>query len=231
MGMPITIEIRDEDNPLAFETVFDYFRSVDARFSPFKSDSELSQINRGLPKEKWSDEMKEVMELCDQTREITGGYFDIHYEGNIDTSGLVKGWAIDKAAMMLKDLGYNIFFIEAGGDIQVEGDQWEVGIRNPFDVNEIVKVISISGKGVATSGAYIRGDHIYNPIRKSTPIGVSSITVVASDIFEADRFATAAYAMGSAGINFINALPEVEGYMIDGSGLATFTKGFANYVA
>ena len=38
-----------------------------------------------------------------------------------------------------------------------------MGIRNPFLRDDIVKVLQPRGHGVATSGNYIRGDHIYNP--------------------------------------------------------------------
>lgn len=231
MGMPITVEISGEDNLSPYNKIFDYFYSVDSRFSPFKPDSELSKINKGLSEEQWSKDMKQVMRLCEQTSDITGGYFNVHFDGKIDTSGLVKGWAIDNAASMTKSQGYTSFYIEAGGDIQAEGENWRIGIRNPFNIDEIIKVVSVSGMGVATSGAYIRGDHIYNPLNNSRPREVSSITVIGPDIFEADRFATAAYAMGRAGVSFINALPGLEAYMVDDSGIATFTKGFADYVA
>lgn len=59
---------------------------------------------------------------------------------------------------------------------------------------------------------------------------VVSMTVIAEDVLEADRLATAAFVMGRDGIRFIEMLPEVEGYMIDRNKQATSTSGFANYV-
>ncbi len=60
--------------------------------------------------------------------------------------------------------------------------------------------------------------------------GVVSLTVVGPNIYEADRFATAAFAMGEAGIMFIEKLPGFEGYMVNDNGIATFTSGFEKYV-
>jgi thiamine biosynthesis lipoprotein len=50
-------------------------------------------------------------------------------------------------------------------------------------------------------------------------------------VYEADRFATAAFAMGRDGIGFIASLPEMDGYMVEWSGTATFTPGFMRYMA
>lgn len=236
MGMPITINVPELRAISQLNQVFDYFRHVDDQFSPYKKTSQLAKLNDQQNKDKLSKEMIEVLELCEQTKKITSGYFDINYKGHIDTSGLVKGWAINNAAKMLKQMGYNNFFVEAGGDIQAEGlneDQlpWQIGIRNPFDIDQIVKVMAITNKGVATSGNYIRGDHIYNPLTGKNIQGIASLTIVGPNIFEADRFATAVFAMGKKGIYFIDALPFFEAYLINDQGVATLTKGFEEYVA
>ncbi|MCL4358097.1 FAD:protein FMN transferase [Patescibacteria group bacterium] len=237
MGMPITIEIVNNASRSFVADLFNFFRAVDCRFSPYKNDSELAKINQGLPQDKWSKEMKEVMRLSEQTKQITYGYFDINRSGKLDPSGIVKGWSIAQAAKRLKKHGLVDFYVEAGGDIQAEGhaakgEGWLVGIRNPFKIDEIVKVLSISGQGVATSGAYIRGEHVYNPLNNYTsPKGVASITVIATDILDADRFATAAYAMGMKGINLIRQLPGLEAYQINSDGKAIYTPGFEAYVA
>ncbi|MGH7193526.1 MAG: FAD:protein FMN transferase, partial [Candidatus Saccharimonadales bacterium] len=82
-----------------------------------------------------------------------------------------------------------------------------------------------------TSGTAIRGQHIYDPHRPDKPIEeIVSLTVIGPDIYEADRFATAAFAMGKAGIGFIGSLDGFEGYMIDAAKQATFTDGFEGYV-
>ena len=242
MGMPITVEIVDASATAeAFTAAFDYFQYVDEKFSTYKDTSEIMQINRGeLALEDASEDMQIVFALADQTRQETYGYFDIRHNGTIDPSGIVKGWAIYNAAELLRRLGYQNFYVEAGGDIQVvgkndQGQDWRVGIRNPFNIHEIVKVIAVSDCGVATSGTYIRGQHIYNPKSGAESIdSIVSFTVVGPNIYEADRFATAAFAMTSDhiadGIVFIEHLQGFEGYMIDASGIATLTSGFTKVV-
>ena len=236
MGMPITVDIGVSAGALV-ETVFDYFDDIDRRFSTYRSDSEISAINRGdIAVRDWSGQMREVMTLAEQTRRETGGYFDIRRpDGSLDPSGIVKGWAIRNAAGIVRRAGARDFFIEAGGDIQSSGSNasgldWSVGIRSPFHEDEIIKVVYPRGHGVATSGTYARGQHIYNPLAAGGPVtDILSLTVIASDVLEADRFATAAFAMGREGILFLERSQGLEGYLVDCNRRATPTSGFGAF--
>jgi len=236
MGMPITVEVIDSDDVRLLADTFMFFQAVDDRYSTYKTNSEITRINNGLPQSEWSAEMRSVLSLCDETKRQTNGYFDISHGGKLDPSGLVKGWAIWEAAKRLRKHGSTNFYIEAGGDIQTYGNNaerqpWTVGIRSPFNSNEIIKVLCIKNKGVATSGTYIRGQHIYNPRQPDSLLtDVQSLTVIGRNIYEADRFATAAFAMGRDGITFIEQAEGLEGYMVDDKGVATLTTGFQEYV-
>jgi thiamine biosynthesis lipoprotein len=198
------------------------------------------------PKLAMSAQLQEILELAEKTKQETHGYFDIQKPGGgIDPSGIVKGWAIKNAAELLDTKGYRNFYIEAGGDIQARGKntggvEWSVGIRHPFAKGEIIKVIYPSrlggaeadprDKGVATSGSYERGNHIYNPHSPDAKLeDVVSITVIGPNVLEADRFATAAFAMGQEGVQFIESLAGFEAYSIDSSGIATMTSGFSKF--
>lgn len=238
MGMPITVEVVDPSaTKETVDMVFDYFDSVDKRFSTYKEESEISRINRGeIQKENASAEMQEVFRLSEETKKETHGYFDIlKPDGSIDPSGLVKGWAIWNVAKLLEKNGFKNFFVDAGGDIQVrgknsKGNTWNFGIRNPFNRDEIVKVVYLKDGGIATSGIYIRGQHIYNPHTKEANIlDIMSLSVIGPNVYEADRFATAAFAMGRTGLAFIEGLEGFEGYMIDKDGMGFETSNFANY--
>jgi thiamine biosynthesis lipoprotein len=236
MGMPITIEVVDDINSDQIDSIFKSFIEVDERFSTYKTTSEISKINEGLSKKFWSNDMKKVMSLCEQTKKATKGYFDIRHKDKFDPSGLVKGWSIQNAAKLLVEIGKTNFYIEAGGDIQVSGNNtdgkdWVIGIRNPFNIDEIIKVLKTTNKGIASSGTYIRGQHIYNPLNSDHEIkSVQSLTVIGPNIYEADRFATAGFAMGEAGINFIEETPGLEGYMVNADMVATYTSGFERFV-
>ncbi len=236
--MPITIEVVDTSVTLMdSNAVFEYFTAVDARFSTYKEDSEISRINRGeISEDAYSDDMRTVFALSEKAKRDTNGFFDIRRpDGKIDPSGTVKGWAIQNAAQILRDRGYKHFYVDAGGDIQSQGKnatggEWSIGIRNPFKIEEIVKVVYPRGAGVATSGTYIRGQHIYNPYAPGAELNeVVSLTVIGPDVFEADKYATAAFAMGSDGIVFIDGLKGFEGYEINAQGNARMTNGFAQY--
>ena len=239
MGMPVIVEVVDPGvTSQNLDSVFAYFEYVDRKFSTYKTDSEISLINRQeLTLEQSSEDMQAVFMLAEQTRQETDGYFNIDRDGHYDPSGIVKGWAIKTAAELLRQAGFANYYVDAGGDIQVSGknalgQDWRVGIQNPFNLKEIVKVLSLHDCGVATSGTYVRGQHIYNPRNSLQPVtGVVSLTVIGPDVYEADRFATAAFAMGPAGIGFIERLAGFEAYMIDPDGLATCTSGFERYVS
>ncbi len=235
MGMPVTVEVVDKNvSEKDIDEVYEYFKYIDEKFSPFKKTSELSKLNMGISPKNLSSDMKKVLKLCEQTKKDTLGFFNIYRNGKYNTSGLVKGWAIKNAADILKQKGFKNYFVDAGGDIELhgknkEGKTWKIGIRNPFNVDEIVKTISVANKGVATSGTYERGEHVYNPKGKKQD-EIVSLTVIAPNVYEADRFATACFAMGEKGILFLEKLANFEGYMINKAGLATQTSGFQKYV-
>ena len=239
--MSIEIEIVNDGVQTTLNDAFAYLVEVDERFSMYKEDSEISRINKHshiLENVGMSEEMKEVFALAEKTKRETNGYFNMKRpDGKIDPSGIVKGWAIRNTSELIRKAGYKNFFVNAGGDIAMSGKntdvgEWSVGIKNPFSQKEIIKVVYPRGKGIATSGSYIRGDHIYNPHQPEQKIqDIVSITVIGPDVLEADRFATAAFAMGNGGIAFIENLKGFEGYMIDKDGIATTTSGFAVYTS
>jgi len=244
MGMPVHLEIVTEGiEQELYEGIFDYLTEVDERFSTYKEESEISRINRSeIESAAYSKEMKEIFVLAERTSQETNGYFNVRTPaGIIDPSGIVKGWAIQNVADLLLERGITDFYIEIAGDIQTnglnsEGKEWSIGIRNPFAEDEIVKVVYPKGKGIATSGTYARGAHIYNPLALGLSLGsapdiFSSLTVIGPNIYEADRFATAAFAMGMKGMDFLEELPGFEAYAIrdraeDG---AVLTSGFDTY--
>jgi thiamine biosynthesis lipoprotein len=246
MGMPVAVEIigahggkknGGDDAALkeGIDKAFAYFTHVDETFSTYKDTSEITAINTGkLPRrDDWSPEMDLIFTLSEETKHMTGGFFDIRRpDGTYDPSGLVKGWAIWNAAQLLIKEGFEHFYVDAGGDVQVrgangDGEPWRIGIRNPWNLEEHVQtVVAAHNEGVATSGTYIRGTHIYDPHTGAPADAVVSLTVIGPNIYEADRFATAAFAMGRDGLAFIESLPGFEGYMIGHDKTATKTSGW-----
>lgn len=236
--MPISIGIADDGaGPESLEPAFSHFTAVDERFSTYRDDSEISAMNAGrIGMDAISPEMREVLRLAEKTRNESDGYFDIRRpDGSLDPSGIVKGWAIHNAASILRGAGYRNFFVDAGGDVQAEGlnedgEEWRAGIRNPFAENEIIKAVHLRNQGIATSGNYVRGQHIYDPKHPDEEIAtIVSITVIGPHVLDADRFATAAFAMGQHGIYFIEQIEGFEGFMVTADGTGIETSGFGAF--
>lgn len=220
MGTAIVIEIRDpEVSESAFEGAFDHFRSVDERFSTFKAGSEVSRLNRGeLEEGSCSATLRAVLAMSDEARVASDGYFDIRRhrtDGTLDPSGIVKGWSVEGAARILEAAGAGNYCINAAGDILARGyaepgAPWRIGIRNPWDARTLAAVITAHDLAIATSGAYERGDHIIVPHTCRPPNGIASMTVIGPSLTWADAWATAAYAMGIRGVEWVGR--ELEGY-------------------
>jgi thiamine biosynthesis lipoprotein len=207
MGLPIVVDVRDDaDAGQPLEELFEWLRWVDATFSTYKEDSEISRINDGrLTRAEAHAQVREVLERCERLHDETDGYFDMRTPaGTIDPSGFVKGWAVDRAAAILDEAGVHNYAVSAGGDMRVLGRAvpelaWRVGIQHPLDRQEVAAVIETTGLAIATSGAYARGDHVWDPHSGRAPAGILSVTIVGPDLATADAYATAAFAMGPEG--------------------------------
>jgi FAD:protein FMN transferase len=220
MGMPVTV--RADGGAGA---VFAWLREVDARFSPFREDSEVSRIDRGeLRAADAHPDVRAVLARCERLRIGTGGYFDAYVTGRLDPSGLVKGWAVDRAAALLRGR----FLIDAGGDVLVRGGPWRVGIRHPLRGDALCAALELTDAAVATSGAYERGDHVLDPVGGGPARGALSVTVVTTrSLATADAYATAAFAMGRRGPAWTARLRGCEAMTVLDDAEVLCTEGFA----
>jgi thiamine biosynthesis lipoprotein len=208
MGMPIVVDVRDEGvDEVVLERVFDWLRFVDETFSTYKESSEISRLNQGeLTLAHAHPDVREVLVRCEELRCETDGYFDVRAASAnaLDPSGLVKGWSVDRAAGILDEEGLTDYAVSAGGDMRLRGRAvpescWRVGIQHPLERDRVAAVVEASDCAVATSGAYERGEHVFDPYSGLPPTEVLSVTVVGPDLGTADAYATAAFAMGSRG--------------------------------
>jgi FAD:protein FMN transferase len=218
MGMPILADVRDagdHDDPI--EDLYRWFRDVDARFSTYRDESEISRYNRGeLRPSDLGDELRWVLDRCEELRLETKGYFDVRAETPtvVDPSGLVKGWAVARGAAILEQAGLRHFNVNAGGDIVVRGGalpeaSWRIGIQHPRSPDKIAEVVVLTDGAIATSGAYARGDHVFDPHTGRPPSGLLSVSIVGPDLATADAYATAVFAMGSDGPGWSARLPQL----------------------
>jgi FAD:protein FMN transferase len=228
MGMPIVVDVRDEQSHGDdVESVFDWFRWVDATFSTYRDESEISRIERGrLDVVDAHPEVRAVLDRCDTLREETDGYFDAYASGRLDPSGLVKGWSVDRAAERLRARGLERFAVSAGGDMRIVGKGWRVGIQHPTERHSIAAALDVADTAVATSGAYARGEHVVDPHTGVAPAGVLSVTVLGPDLATADAYATAAFAMGTRGPSWTARLRGYEAMTIMADEAVLTTGGF-----
>lgn len=254
MGMPVSIDVRDagaagaraEGVALALDEAFALLRAVDARFSTYRPDSEVSRLARGeLPEGAVSPELREVLDLCERVRVQSGGAFDIRAPGLPqvpDPSGLVKGWAVERVARLLRRRGLRHLCVNAGGDVRVlgaadpaAGRPWRVGVRDPADRQRVVAVVQapvVEGCAVATSGNYERGEHVLDPRSGRPASGLGSATVVGPDLTFADAYATAALAMGWQALRWADRLAG-DGYgvfLVAPDGSTAWNGAFERYL-
>jgi FAD:protein FMN transferase len=228
MGMPIVVDVRDAGSHESdVERVFDWFRWVDATFSTYREDSDVSRLRRGeLELSDSQEAVRWVVGRCETLREETGGYFDAHASGRFDPSGLVKGWSVDRAAALLRDAGLEHFGVSAGGDMWLVGSDWRVGIGHPTERQSVAAVLQVDDAAVATSGAYARGAHVVDPHTGRPPADVLSVTIVGPDLATADAYATAAFAMGARGPEWTARLSGYEAMTIMADESVLTTSGF-----
>jgi thiamine biosynthesis lipoprotein len=224
MGTVVSVDVRDavsaaEATP-ALERFFASLRDVDHRFSPWRTDSEISRIADGrLAEVDSSPDVRWALAACDHLAAMTGGAFDARGHdpnGRLDPSGFVKGWSVEEAAWHLTDAGLRNFAINAGGDVAVhgtpdpanrDGPGWRVGVRNPERIDAIAAVLEVRDSAIATSGLYERGEHIRDPRTSLAADSYRSFTVVGPSLAWADAYATAGLVMGRDGLSWVASHP------------------------
>jgi thiamine biosynthesis lipoprotein len=221
MGYPVSFDVRDTDPALgeAVDWAAGWLRDVDQRFSPSLANSEVSRLDRGeLAAEEISDDLAHVLEVCAEYEDRSGGAFRTRLPGHrFEPCAVVKGWAVQRAADMLEFAGARNFCLNAGGDAVVRGEPrpgaaWQVGIRHPDLGDKLCAVLVLRHGAVATSAA----DECIVDGRTGLPAReLLSITVVADDLGVADTTSVAAFAMGSAGVQWAAAEPGCEVFAVD----------------
>ena len=240
MGTAISLDLRAPAVlPSAVDAAFSHLRDIDGRFSPFRSDSEVSRLARGeLELDECSPDVRDVLERCAALRATSRGYFDIRAhrpDARLDPSGFVKGWAVQAAAAIIDAAGARNYCLNAGGDVIVRGEPepgrpWRVGIRHPELPDRVATVLEARDLAVATSALYERGPHIVDPHSGRVPDGLLSMTVIGPELSEADAYATAAFAMGPAGLEWVATRTGYAGCMITSEHRLVWTSQFARFM-
>ncbi|UQS86122.1 FAD:protein FMN transferase (plasmid) [Nicoliella spurrieriana] len=209
MTIPFTISVAGQDSEQVQSTVQSLIKPVlyrleqiNQRYSTFLDHSLVSEFNRGNQQILNTDaEFRFIYDQCQVMKHNSDGYFNATDEFNhYDPLGYVKGWAIETIFdQLMRPLLRNQFIdgvsLNGGGDLQFasqNGFQWQIGIESPIDRLQLVASYQFKNGAVATSGFSKRGAHI----RISGSNDLLQVTMYASDLTNADCWATAGIAAG-----------------------------------
>lgn len=161
----------------------------------------------------------------------------------VDLGGIAKGYAVDRAALILQKYGIQHASVSAGGDSRVIGDRrgrpWVVGIKNPrmSEASPQASVIRMPLEDVAvsTSGDYERFfidddgqriHHILNPKTGKSASGVVSVTILGELGVDTDPLSTTVFVQGvEKGLALINKIQGFDCVIIDSNGQAHYSQG------
>ena len=204
---------------------------LDDIFSTWKPASPINRFRAGrLHLDEAPPEMALVLELCEQARVLSQGWFDPWaMPGGFDPTGLVKGWAVEQALAILRLAGVEAAIVNGGGDIAVLGlpkdaHAWRIGVRHPWRPEALACVLEID-RAVATSGCYERGPHLIHPRDGRMLFRTASATVVGSSLPLCDAMATALVVADDDGPEIARSLEGYEAYMIGVDGKENATGG------
>lgn len=147
----------------------------------------------------------------------------------IGFGGIGKGYAADRAKLMLQQLGIKSGIVNAAGDLvtwgtQIGGHAWTVGIADPEQTDRPFSALKISDMAIATSGSYEkyvtidgkRYSHTIDPKTGLPVSGVKSVSIICPSAELADVLATPVVVMGvKVGLGLINQIKQVACIIID----------------
>jgi len=226
MGMPISLAVRgrhaaDERARTAWAEVMASLRWVDRVFSTYRPDSFVSRLDRGeVEVAECPPEVAEVLALGELAERRSGGAFRVRRAGvGLDPSGVVKGWAAERAAVHLEALEDTDFCLSAGGDLlcrtlDPDAEPWRIGVEDPHDPTRLIAVVPVFTGAVATSGAAHRGPHVVDARSGRPPTAVASVTVVTASLTWADIDATTAYAHDRDAASWLSGQPGRAGLVV-----------------
>jgi FAD:protein FMN transferase len=163
----------------------------------------------------------------------------------INLGGIAKGYAVDRAAAVLKKLGFPDAIVQAGGDLLCSGSKdgapWSAGIRNPRGERaDFFAVLQLTDHAFSTAGDYERFfflgpkryHHIIDPKTGYPATRSRSVTIYAKSALLADALDDAVFILGwQKGMAMLDKLDEdVGAVVVDDKGVVHISKKIADRV-
>jgi FAD:protein FMN transferase len=159
----------------------------------------------------------------------------------VHLGGIGKGYAVDRAAAILRGRGFNDFMIQSGGDMYVAGQRgdrpWRAGIQDPRGpAGSSFAAMDLTDSAITTSGDYERFfmkdgrryHHIIDPDTGEPAVGSRSVTIVARTATLADALDTGVFILGpEKGMALIERLNGIEGVIVTSSNNLLVSSGLA----
>ncbi len=234
MGMPVTLALRgrhtrDRRADTAWSEVISSLRETDRLFSTYREDSEVSRIDRGeLLIRDASSAVQGVLLMAEEASQASGGAFsvwriDTTGRVRLDPDGIVKGWAVERASLLLQGLDDTDSCLSAGGDMVCRtttdtAPGWRIGLEDPLDPARVLAILPVSNAAVATSGMAHRGAHIVDARTGLAPTGIASVTVVGASLTWADVNATTAFALGRDATTWLRSRTDLTAFVVHTDG-------------
>jgi thiamine biosynthesis lipoprotein len=195
------------------------------------------------------DEIRGRLPLIDQRAVLIdrppGTAFIARPGVRIHLGGIGKGYAVDRAAAILRDRGFEDFMIQSGGDLYAaglrDGRPWRLGIQDPRGApDEPFATIDLSGQTLSTSGDYerffisdgVRYHHLLDPQTGQPARGCRSVSIVAASALAADWLSTGVFIMGpAAGMALVEALADVEAVIVTADNDVLVSSGLTGRVS
>ncbi|HZU72020.1 MAG TPA: FAD:protein FMN transferase [Acidimicrobiales bacterium] len=238
MGTVVSFDVRGDDADglrRGLQDACALLHRADEVFSTWKPDSPMNRLRRNeISLAEAPPEVTEVLERCRRARRLSAGWFDPWaLPGGVDPTGLVKGWAAQRAALALERTGTTAAMVNAGGDVAVlgrpaPGRPWRIGIRDPRHPERMVAVAALTDgfAALATSGTYERGNHVLDPFTGEPAATLLSASVVGADLADADALATGLLAAGTDGLAVVAGLEGYEALVVETDLSLKATEGF-----
>lgn len=233
MDTILTIRISCDDPQRAYDVMGEVFIEVtrlEMLLSRFRPDSDIGRLNRAAVGDivDVHHDTTSVLTLSCKYHRQTAGLFDPNYRSehslpdsirilseteilvvhdlDIDLGALTKGYALDRAAAILRSSDLPRSLLNFGGQIlamapPVSAGGWPVRFRSATDQSQDRSVLHLANASLATSGNGQRlsgssgsqWGHIFDPVNRRIVAAPTEIRVTADRAIDADVWSTALF--------------------------------------
>lgn len=176
------------------------------RLSRFEPGSDVSRVNRDA-NARVDSQMRELLELCERVRVESAGAFDVRCgpEGSLDFGAVGKGWALDRAAEVVRECGVASALLHGGtSSVVAIGERvWPIEVRSDGEPKRVELQNAAMGVSAPRGRRDAEGNgHIIDPRTGVSAAAVdTAVVVVGGDVANAgalaDAWSTAQVVMGA----------------------------------